>query len=204
MRKSDLNKVLKALADPTRREIFDLILMSDKRESISTVSNQFKITRQGITKHLKMLEQGKLVKLKRIGRVTYCSAHPEPIQKLELWLKDYQTQRAPQEEPLMTTDESSFKDSIVTEANAGISTEKNNSEQEEVFEDETAQQTTKLIQLNIDPNDPGQPVKVEPESEPPTTKIVKEKPIEISENQLDIYGIRKEPKVNEDQQLEMF
>ncbi len=65
-----LTAVLKAISDPTRRSIFDLVLKSEKKESISTVSKDFKITRQGITKHLKMLANAGLIELKRIGRVT--------------------------------------------------------------------------------------------------------------------------------------
>ena len=72
-----LTAILKAIADPTRRAIFDLVLHSQKKESISTVSKEFKITRQGITKHLKMLQTAKLIELKRIGRVTYCNAEKE-------------------------------------------------------------------------------------------------------------------------------
>jgi len=62
-----------------------------------------------------------------------------------------------------------------------------------------------LLQMSIDPNDPGTPVKEEPFKEEPKTKEVKEKPIEVTENQLDIYGIRKEPKLDEEnQQFELF
>jgi len=196
-----LTAVLKAISDPTRRSIFDLVLKSEKKESISTVSKKFKFTRQGITKHLKMLAEAKLIELKRIGRVTYCSADEGPLLMAQSWMSQYlSVSNEGMKVPVLSEEEISKVEILVS------TTEKMLAEIEtkeaEVQEAEAAK--AQLIQMSIDPNDPGKPVVAEPVIPEPIVKEVKTKPIEVTDNQLDIYGIRKEPKINEDQQLEMF
>lgn len=51
-----ITRILKALADPTRREIFHALILASTALPITQISNQFDISRQGITKHLKTLE----------------------------------------------------------------------------------------------------------------------------------------------------
>ena len=194
-----LTAVLKAIADPTRRAIFNLVLKSDKKESISTVAKNFKITRQGITKHLKMLEEAKLIQLKRIGRVTYCTADGEPLLIAQNWIADYfDTPLEGIKMPLLSAEEVSKVEELVSNTEKLLA----DIEMQEAEEEEAAE--IQLVQMSIDPNDPGQPVVMDLIKPEPVVKEPKTNPIEVTDNQLDIYGIRKEPKVNEDSQLEMF
>ncbi len=201
MKPRDIKKLtatLKAIADPTRRAIFELLVQSEKKESITTVTKEFKMTRQGITKHLKILVAGDLVRLKRIGRVTYCTAEKEALDRAVQWISNFQTLNK-QPEIILTEEAIEEVDQLVADTEKLLAEAK---EKEEQLNSEEKERV--LLQMSIDPNDPGQPVKIEPVKEEPVNKEPKEKPIEVTDNQLDIYGIRKEPKVNEDSQLEMF
>ena len=196
-----LTAVLKAISDPTRRSIFDLVLKSEKKESISTVSKDFKITRQGITKHLKMLANAGLIELKRIGRVTYCTADEEPLVMAQNWISHYlSTSKNGIKIPVLSTEEMSKVEELVSNTEKMLA----NIEAKEDAEKKEAAAKAQLIQMSIDPDYPGKPVEAELVKPEPTVKQAKANPIEVTDNQLDIYGIRKEPKVNEDQQLEMF
>ncbi|MEJ6797177.1 MAG: helix-turn-helix domain-containing protein [Flavobacteriales bacterium] len=196
-----LSAVLKAISDPTRRSIFDLVLKSEKKESISTVSKEFKITRQGITKHLKMLANAGLIELKRIGRVTYCTADEEPLVMAQNWISHYlSTSKNGIKIPVLSAEEMSKVEELVSNTEKMLA----NIEAKEDAEKKEAAAKAQLIQMSIDPDYPGKPVEAELVKPEPTVKQAKANPIEVTDNQLDIYGIRKEPKVNEDQQLEMF
>jgi len=196
-----LSAVLKAISDPTRRSIFDLVLKSEKKESISTVSKEFKITRQGITKHLKMLANAGLIELKRIGRVTYCTADEEPLVMAQNWISHYlSTSKNGIKIPVLSAEDMSKVEELVSNTEKMLA----NIEAKEDAEKKEAAAKAQLIQMSIDPDYPGKPVEAELVKPEPTVKQAKANPIEVTDNQLDIYGIRKEPKVNEDQQLEMF
>lgn len=223
-----LTATLKSVSDPTRRAIFDLILSNEKQDSISTVTKEFKMTRQGITKHLKILEAGGLIELKRIGRVTYCNAQTEALSRIQEWLMSYGESHATKQSPIVQEPEVKYEasmedinseeaETVVEEALNIINVEDQISEPqhleisnqtEETLNDdqnlEEPEDKPQLLQMSIDPEDPGTPVKEEPIKEEPVNKEPKEKPIEVTENQLDIYGIRKEPKANDNQQFELF
>lgn len=79
--------VYKAIADPTRREIIELLISDNK--TISEISDNFLISRQGITKHLKCLEEASLIELQKKGRETYCSLNFEPLNEVINWMEKY-------------------------------------------------------------------------------------------------------------------
>ncbi len=58
-----ITKLFKAIADPTRRDIFHALVIATSALSITQISNQFDISRQGITKHIKTLEESGLVNI---------------------------------------------------------------------------------------------------------------------------------------------
>ncbi len=85
-----LNKLFKAISDPTRREIFHLLVLTSATLSITQISSHFDISRQGITKHIKMLEQAGLVDLNGKGREKFCIANPKPLKEIQTWINFYQ------------------------------------------------------------------------------------------------------------------
>lgn len=88
--RNNITTILKAIADPTRREIFHALVVATAAMSITHISNQFDITRQGVTKHIKTLEEAGLVKIENKGRERYCQADAAPLQEVNKWLSFYE------------------------------------------------------------------------------------------------------------------
>ncbi len=82
--------ILKAIADPTRREIFHALVVAATALPITQISNQFEISRQGITKHLKTLEDAGLVEINTKGRERFCYANTKPLAEINNWLVFYE------------------------------------------------------------------------------------------------------------------
>lgn len=85
-----ITRLLKAIADPTRRDIFHALVIASTALSISQISNQFEMTRQGVTKHIKTLEEAGLVHIETKGRERFCNANAQPLQEINQWLKFYE------------------------------------------------------------------------------------------------------------------
>ena len=77
-----ITKVLKAIADPTRRELFHALVVAASAMPITQLSAQFDISRQGVTKHL--------ISIETMGRERYCQATPKELQELQKWLSFYE------------------------------------------------------------------------------------------------------------------
>jgi len=85
-----ITKLFKAIADPTRREIFHALVIATSALSITQISDQFSMTRQGVTKHIKTLEDVGLVHINRQGRERFCKASPKELRMVNTWLKFYE------------------------------------------------------------------------------------------------------------------
>jgi len=85
-----ITRTLKAIADPTRREIFHALVLASTALPITQISNQFEISRQGVTKHIKTLEEAGLVQITSKGRERFCHADTQPLQVVNQWLKFYE------------------------------------------------------------------------------------------------------------------
>ncbi len=85
-----VNKIFKAIADPTRREILHALVVAATALPITDISAQFDISRQGVTKHIKILEEADLVSIKKSGRESIVYANPKPLKEISDWLKFYE------------------------------------------------------------------------------------------------------------------
>lgn len=85
-----VTKILKAIADPTRREIFHALILATTALPITQISSQFNISRQGVTKHIKTLEDAGLVQINTQGRERFCYANAKPLKEVNKWLKFYE------------------------------------------------------------------------------------------------------------------
>lgn len=74
----------RALADPTRRDIIELL--SEDEKSVADVANQFTITRAAVKKHLVILEEGRIVTTQRRGRETFNRLEPLALKQAADWL----------------------------------------------------------------------------------------------------------------------
>ena len=84
-----ITKLFKAIADPTRREIFHALVIATSALSITQISGQFSMTRQGVTKHIKTLEEAGLVRIMSQGRERFCFANPKELKTINKWLVFY-------------------------------------------------------------------------------------------------------------------
>ena len=85
----NITKLFKAIADPTRREIFHALVIATSALSITQISNQFEMSRQGVTKHIKILNDVGLVKMDEQGRNSFCFADPKPLKEVNKWMQFY-------------------------------------------------------------------------------------------------------------------
>jgi DNA-binding transcriptional ArsR family regulator len=84
----DLDPVWKALADPSRRRILDLLRAGPR--TTCDLCASFESTRFAVMKHLRVLEQAGLVSVRRTGRERWNYLNPIPIQTIyERWLTPY-------------------------------------------------------------------------------------------------------------------
>ncbi|HNP18994.1 MAG TPA: metalloregulator ArsR/SmtB family transcription factor [Fulvivirga sp.] len=85
-----IDKIFKAIADPTRREIMNVLIVAATALSITQITAQFNISRQGITKHIKSLEDAGLINITEQGRERYCKATPVNLKVVHDWLASYE------------------------------------------------------------------------------------------------------------------
>jgi len=86
----DLDPIWKALADPTRRTILDL-LRGKPRTTTEIVNRVPGLSRFGVMKHLAVLREAKLVQTREEGRSIVNSLNVIPIRLIyERWVSDYQ------------------------------------------------------------------------------------------------------------------
>jgi DNA-binding transcriptional ArsR family regulator len=83
------DEVFKALADPTRRFLLDLLFVRDGR-TLTELESELEMTRFGVMKHLKVLEQANLVVTRRSGREKLHFLNPIPIRQVhDRWIDKY-------------------------------------------------------------------------------------------------------------------
>ena len=78
-------RVFRALADPTRRQI--LMHLSARDMTIAEVSERFEITRGAVRKHLTILEQGRLISVRSAGRERVNRLVPGALKPAGQWLE---------------------------------------------------------------------------------------------------------------------
>ncbi len=84
-----MDEVFKALADPTRRSLLDELFKQDG-QSLSALEQRLPMTRFGVMKHLKVLEEAGLVVTKRRGREKLHFLNPVPIRLVhDRWVSKY-------------------------------------------------------------------------------------------------------------------
>jgi DNA-binding transcriptional ArsR family regulator len=89
----DTDKVFKALADPTRRMLLDL-LSERNGQSLGELCENLDMARQSATQHLGILEDANLVSTVRRGREKLHFINPVPLYEVyERWIKKFEHQR---------------------------------------------------------------------------------------------------------------
>ncbi len=81
------DRAFDALADPTRREIIEL-LVREPEATISEIAGHFPISRQAVTKHLVVLEEAGIVDITSRGRERIVTLRPGSLHAASAWLDD--------------------------------------------------------------------------------------------------------------------
>jgi DNA-binding transcriptional ArsR family regulator len=90
----DDDRVFKALADPTRRHLLDLLFERDGR-TLTDLESNLQMTRFGVMKHLRVLEEAGLLVTRRSGREKLHFLNPVPIRLIhDRWIDKYTEGRA--------------------------------------------------------------------------------------------------------------
>ena len=81
-----IQNTLKALSDPTRREILNLL--KEKTMSAGEISDKFDISFAAISRHLSVLKDADLIRDERDGKFIYYTINASVLEEIMLWIKD--------------------------------------------------------------------------------------------------------------------
>jgi|SRR5436853_6458852 len=79
--------VFQAIADPTRREILNMIAYQSL--NLNAVAENFTMSRPAISKHMKILTECGLIIITQQGRERYCKARMEKLNEVSEWVEQY-------------------------------------------------------------------------------------------------------------------
>ena len=82
------DNVFRALADPTRRAIFER-LSRDGEQTVHALTHRSGVSQPAVSKHLTVLKRAKLVRHRREGRETHYAAQPQALEPLVDWMSVY-------------------------------------------------------------------------------------------------------------------
>jgi len=79
--------IFQAIADPTRRAILTLIAIQALTPNV--LAEKFDMSRQAVSKHIKVLQECELIKAEPSGREIYYHFNPKKMQELDKWLDQF-------------------------------------------------------------------------------------------------------------------
>ena len=82
-----LDQVFAALADPTRREILNMLLEDDM--AVTDVAEPFEMSLAAISKHLTVLTLAGLISQEKRGRVKWCKLEPDALRGASVWMQGF-------------------------------------------------------------------------------------------------------------------
>jgi len=89
----DIDKVFKALADPTRRRLLDQ-LYQENGQTVTALCEHMDMTRQAVTQHLRLLEDANLVAVVWQGREKLHYLNPVPLHEIYVrWIGKFERGR---------------------------------------------------------------------------------------------------------------
>lgn len=86
---ADLDKIMTALAHPTRRAIAERVMRQETR--VTDLMEPFAVSLNAISKHVRVLERARLVQRRRVWREHRVSFNPAPLEELSAWIEKCRT-----------------------------------------------------------------------------------------------------------------
>ena len=88
MKHAAANHVFRALADPTRRAIFEELTRQGE-QTVHALTRYAGVSQPAVSKHLTVLKRARLVRHRRAGRETHYRAQPDALAPMVDWMKQY-------------------------------------------------------------------------------------------------------------------
>ena len=82
-----LDRMFRALADPSRRDI--VTRLAERPASISALAQRYAMSMSAVLQHLKVLEESGLVRSEKVGRVRTCRLDPRALDAVDRWVTDH-------------------------------------------------------------------------------------------------------------------
>lgn len=79
--------IFQAIADPTRRAI--IVLIALQAMTPNAIAENFDITRQAVSKHLRILTECELIKQEQQGREIYYQLEIDKMKEIDIWLEQF-------------------------------------------------------------------------------------------------------------------
>jgi len=79
--------VFQAIADPTRRAI--LVLIATQALTPNALADEFDMTRQAVSKHIKILNECELLEQEKVGREIYYQLKVDKMKEVDQWLEQF-------------------------------------------------------------------------------------------------------------------
>lgn len=79
--------VFQAIADPTRRQIINLI--AQQSMNLNAIADNFEITRPAISNHIRILHECGIITISQVGRERYCKIQPENLREVSDWISQF-------------------------------------------------------------------------------------------------------------------
>src|SRR5437762_12447613 len=79
--------VFQAIADPTRRQIINLIAREPM--NLNAIADQFDISRPAISQHIKILTECGIIEIRQQGRERFCEPRLDKLSEVALWIDQY-------------------------------------------------------------------------------------------------------------------
>jgi DNA-binding transcriptional ArsR family regulator len=79
--------IFQAIADPTRRAI--LVMLTTQAMTPNALAEQFDMTRQAVSKHIKILKECQVVEQQKDGREIYYHFKPNKMKEVDKWLEQF-------------------------------------------------------------------------------------------------------------------
>ena len=81
-----LQNTLRALADPTRRKILDML--KEKPMSAGAISDSFPVSFAAVSRHLSVLKEADLIRDSRRGKYIYYEINTSVLEEIMLWISE--------------------------------------------------------------------------------------------------------------------
>ena len=88
IKKVQSHAIFRAIADPTRREILNLL--REGPHAVGEIAGNFRTSRPAVSKHLRLLKSAGLVVVHQRGTANICELDARPLTAVNDWLRDYQ------------------------------------------------------------------------------------------------------------------